>query len=81
LPHGNELIRSAVRTNFSRADLSYSIFTQPITDVLCVAFGSDAKPIATSDLRVKFLSGKPKTDSKLQLFAKSHWRQCRWRLV
>lgn len=35
-------------TNFSHADLSHSIFTQSISDILCVAFSPDAKHIATS---------------------------------
>ena len=35
-------------TNFSHADLSHSIFTQSISDILCVAFSPDAKSIATS---------------------------------
>lgn len=35
-------------TNFSHADLSHSIFTQAIDEILCVAFSPDAKQIATS---------------------------------
>lgn len=35
-------------TNFSHADLIHSIFTQSISDILCVAFSPDAKHIATS---------------------------------
>lgn len=35
-------------TNFSHADLSHSIFSQSISDILCVAFSPDAKYIATS---------------------------------
>jgi WD40 repeat protein len=35
-------------TNFSRADLSHSTFTQSITEILGVAFSPDAKQIATS---------------------------------
>lgn len=35
-------------TNFSHADLSHSIFTQSISDILCVAYSPDAKHIATS---------------------------------
>ncbi|GAP94297.1 WD40 domain-containing protein [Leptolyngbya sp. NIES-2104] len=34
--------------NFSQADLSHSIFTQAIDEILCVAFSPDAKQIATS---------------------------------
>ncbi|KJH69454.1 WD40 domain-containing protein [Aliterella atlantica] len=35
-------------TNFSGADLSYSTFTQSISDILSVAFSPDGKQIATS---------------------------------
>ncbi|CAA9359871.1 High-affinity carbon uptake protein Hat/HatR [uncultured Leptolyngbya sp.] len=35
-------------TNFCKADLSGSIFTQAISEILCVAFRPDAKHIATS---------------------------------
>lgn len=34
-------------TNFTRADLSHSSFTQSISDILCVAYSPDAKYIAT----------------------------------
>lgn len=36
------------KTNFSCADLSYCIFTQSISDILCVAFSPDGKHIASS---------------------------------
>lgn len=35
-------------TNFTDADLSHSIFTQAIGEILCVAFSPDAQQIATS---------------------------------
>jgi WD40 repeat protein len=34
-------------TNFRGADLSHSIFTQSVTEILCVAFSPDAQSIAT----------------------------------
>jgi WD40 repeat protein len=36
-------------TNFSHADLSYSIFTQPVTEIMGVAFSPNGKHIATAD--------------------------------